>query len=83
MTTGNPPCMQVGNACRYADDSGVVHNAVITELVSTLTGVVNLSYNDATDEASNVPHSEHPAANRWGCAEEGIPNTWAHTERVA
>lgn len=76
MATENPPCMQVGNACRYADANGVVHDALITELVNTFNGVINLSYNDGADEASNVLHSNRPTANCWGCAEEGAPQSW-------
>ena len=83
MAAENPPCMQIGTTCRYADANGVVHNAVITELVSTFNGVINLSYNGGADEASNVPHSDRPAANCWGCAEEGTPHAWADVERLS
>ncbi|HEU5014957.1 MAG TPA: hypothetical protein VFT66_20715 [Roseiflexaceae bacterium] len=82
MATENPPCLQIGNMCRYADAAGAVHNAVITDIVSTFHGVVNLMYNDGADEASNVPHSETPATNHWGCAEEGGPQTWASADHV-
>lgn len=77
-----PTCLQVGNACRYADASGVVHNAMITEIVSTLTRIVNLSYADGEYTAGNVFYSRDPAIERWGCADTGVPRTWGQTERI-
>lgn len=78
----NPPCMQIGKACRFADTDGNVHDATITSLVSSLDGIVNLAYHDGAMEASNVPHSTHPKVGHWGCAEEGAPQSWGTTARV-
>ena len=83
MATGNPPCLQVGNSCRYGDAEGRIHDAIITDIVSTFTCVVNLSYNGGSNEASNVPHSDYPTANHWGCAEEGAPQSWASAVRAS
>jgi hypothetical protein len=79
----NPSCLQIGSTCRYADTSGTVHDAVIIDIVSALTRVVSLSYDDGQATAQNVPYSRNPARNHWGCADEGSPHVWGAIATVS
>lgn len=72
-----------GNACRYADEFGVIQDAVITEIVSTLSHIVNLSYSQGEHMARNGPSSRDPAIAYWGCADTGSLRTWRQSKRVA
>jgi len=72
----DPSCLQIGSSCRYADSEGAVHDATITEIVSALTRVVSLSYDDGKTTAQNVLYSRNPMRNRWGCADDGSPQSW-------
>jgi hypothetical protein len=78
----DPDCLQVGKFCRYADREGVVHDALITSLVSVLDGIVDLSYQDGDINVHNVRYSETPALHRWGCAEDGVAPNWGDIESI-
>ena len=78
----DPSCLQIGKYCRYADREGVVHDALITSLVSVLDGIVDLSYHDGDIRVHNVRYSETPAVHRWGCAEDGVSPNWGEIERI-
>jgi len=78
----DPSCLQIGNSCRYADPEGSVHDATITQIVSALTRVVSLSYDGGKATALNVPYSRNPERNRWGCADDGAPQTWRMVRSV-
>lgn len=78
----NPSCLQTGATCRYADAAGQVHDAVIIAVVSTTEGVVSLQYHGGRRRAENVLHSPRPARERWGCADEGAPQSWGEVEQA-